>query len=92
MEYGIENSRGKLLGRKVIPSGRCMSISLECRDLLRLEGDRHGQTLQITEGRVWLTETGNNQDVILEQGQTYRINGRNLVLLEGLPAARIRIS
>ena len=91
MEYGIENARGRLLGSKVIPSGRCTSISLECGDLFRLEGDQRGQLLEITEGRVWLTETGNNQDVILEQAQTYRIRARALVLLEGLPTARIRL-
>jgi len=88
MEYPIENPRGKVLGKKVLYSQDCMKIALECGELFRVEGDRRGQVIQVLEGRIWLTQTGNRKDVILEQGQAYRIDGPELVLLEGLPSAR----
>ena len=75
MEYPIENSRGKVLGKKVLSSAHCMKIALERGELFRLEGDRRGQVIRVLEGRIWLTQTGSRKDIILEQGQTYRIEG-----------------
>ena len=92
MEYGIQDSRGKLLGRKVLADGRATVIGLESRELFQLESHGHGQVLEVTEGCVWLTESGNQKDVIIEQGQTYQLASRESVLLEGLPSARIRLT
>ena len=88
MEYPIENARGKLLGTKVLYSMHCMKITLERGELFRLEGHGRGQVIRVLEGRIWLTRTGQRKDIILEQGQAYRIDGPELVLLEGLPSAR----
>lgn len=86
MQYTIEARRSRLLGKKVIPPQRCMQVRLERGELFRLEGASHDQVLQVTEGRVWLTQSGNHKDIILEHGQAYRISGAELVLLEGLPS------
>lgn len=94
MQYTIQNPRGALIGRKVLAARREQGthITLECGELFRLEGDPRGQVVQVVEGRVWLTQSGDGLDVILEQGQSYRIPGRELLLMQGLPAARIRLS
>jgi hypothetical protein len=90
MEYEIRGSHAALRGKKVIPPHQCADVSLEHGELFRLEGDPSGQVVQATEGRVWLTQSGDQQDVILEKGQSYCIPRRSLVLLQGLPSGRIR--
>jgi len=89
MEYAIQSPHGTLLGRKVLPSHKGLEITLERGELFKLQGDRPGRIVQVIEGRVWLTQSG-QADIILDQGQTYRITGPELVLFEGLPAGRIR--
>lgn len=90
MEYKIQNAHGALLGKKVVPSHSGADISLEKNELFRLENNPRGQSIQIVEGRVWLTQASNRLDIILEKGQTYQITGAG-ALLQGLPTGRIRI-
>jgi len=90
MEYTVRNARGALLGRKVLPSHRGADVSLEKDELFRLDNSRHSQSIQVVEGRVWLTQSGNPEDVILEKGQVYRVTGGGGVVIQGLPAGRVR--
>ena len=90
MEYKIQNAHGTLLGKKVIPSHAGTDVSLEKNELFRLENDPRGQSIQVVEGRVWLTQTSNRLDIILEKGQTHQITGAGLALFQGLPTGRIR--
>ena len=90
MEYSIQKTHGTFLGKKIVPSHGSADISLEKNELFRLENDPRGQSIQIMEGRVWLTQTCNRLDVILEKGQTHKITGAGLALLQGLPTGRIR--
>lgn len=91
MTYAIQSAQGRYLGKKVIPGQHSAEVSVEKGELLRLEGDRRGMRVQALEGRLWLTQNGDNQDVILEQGQTYRVNRRGLVLIQGMPSGRVRL-
>ena len=91
MEYIVQNPRGSLIGKKVVPAQRGADIALECGELFWLETRPQGQAVLVMEGSVWLTESGNKLDIILRKDQTYSITGRQLLLLQGLPAARIRI-
>lgn len=90
MEYKIQNTHGTLLGKKVVPSQLSTEVSLDKNELFRLENDLRGKSIQIVEGRVWLTQSSNKLDIILEKGQTHQITGAGLALLQGLPTGRIQ--
>lgn len=51
-----------------------------------------GMRVDCLEGVVWLTETGVPGDTLLTAGTTGVIRGNGRVLIEGLPAARVRLS
>lgn len=91
MEYTVQNTHGRLLGKKVLPSQRGAQICLERGELFRPENGQGRQTVEVIEGRVWLTRAG-GADVILEKGQAYPLDEGGMILIEGLPAGRIRLA
>jgi hypothetical protein len=42
-------------------------------------------------GVVWITSTGNREDIILESGQQYRIDSNRLTMIESIGGGRIRL-
>jgi ferric-dicitrate binding protein FerR (iron transport regulator) len=65
-------------------------LELAQGELVRLES---ASAFEVTceEGRVWLTEEGNQRDMWLTAGQCARLSGRGLALVESVRHARIRI-
>jgi hypothetical protein len=90
MEHTIQNTRGALLGKKVVPSRQGSDISLEKGELFRLESGPHPQLILVVDGRVWITEAGTYEDIILEKGETHQITGTGMALIQGIPVGRIR--
>lgn len=92
MNYAIQDTRGKLVGRQVNVLATDNPVCLEQGALFRLEGDPRGTTVQVLEGIAWLTQAGDcPEDILLEKGQAYRIMRRGLMLIQGLPTARIAL-
>ena len=90
MNYTVQNNNGMLLGRKIVPSGRITTdMLLEKNELFRLDSDQRGLVVKVAEGRVWLTQIGQLKDILLEKGQTFQVDRHDLVLMEGLPTARV---
>ena len=93
MNYAIQNNAGLLLGKKVVPTyAGTTDVLLERNELFRLDGDQRDLIVKAVEGRIWLTQTGDPRDIILEKGQTFQVDRSGLVLLQGLPAARLRFT
>lgn len=90
MNYTIQRSHGELIGNKVVTSLMDTDVALDRGEYFRLDGDRRGLRIQALEGRVWLTETGDRADIILQPGEAHRITRAGRILVEGLPAARVR--
>lgn len=57
---------------------------------LRLTRAR-GLTVTCTAGRVWLTVDGEAGDIILFAGQSHRLCGNGLALLEAVGSGRVRL-
>jgi hypothetical protein len=58
-----------------------MVLRLKQRDFLRLRGAR-GLAIEVTGGRVWITEPGRSDDRFLGAGARYQVGGNGLVLVE----------
>jgi hypothetical protein len=58
-----------------------MVLQLNDRDFLRLREAR-GTAIEVTAGRVWITEDGFRDDRFLGVGGHYRVGGDGLVLVE----------
>jgi hypothetical protein len=89
MNYTIQNNGGMSLGKKIVQT---TEMPLEKNELFRLDGDQRGLVIKVAEGRVWLTKNGQMKDILLEKGQTFRVNRHDVVLLEGIPSARVSFS
>ena len=67
-------------------------LALGKDELLSWDSDR-GLTIEAREGTVWLTQAGNGGDVILSEGDTFRLNRRGRVVVQSLgPLARLMLS
>ena len=51
-----------------------------------------GAMLICSEGRVWVTVEGQVEDFLLVQGQILQIKSNGLVLIQGFPSGKIRLS
>jgi hypothetical protein len=60
-------------------------------NLLRIE-DGGGLLVSVTQGQVWLTEEGDSRDIVLESGQSFRLQHRGLSLVYALEPAGLTLS
>ena len=68
-----------------------MSELLELRRgrVLRVSGI--GRTVRAHQGRVWITEENSRRDIVLDPGQSFRLAGPGLALVEAFDDAAISI-
>ena len=50
-----------------------------------------GQGITCTSGTIWITVTGNARDIFLAPGESYRVQGNGLALVEAIGAGSIQI-
>ena len=73
-----------------------MILNLADNDFLRLTRAR-GTTVEVLDGRVWITEAGRERDAFVSTGMRYNVAGDGLVVVgreeghEGGTAARIAV-
>lgn len=72
-------------------NGVCLGKDLEKGSLLRVKGNRSGQTIRCLNGRVWITQQGDNKDRILNGGEMYLSNLSSFVLIGALDDAEVKI-
>jgi hypothetical protein len=66
-------------------------LALRAGELLRLDSPR-GVDVEVESGRLWITEESKARDTWLDAGQSARLEGRGLTLLEATRNARIRVA
>ena len=67
------------------------SIALARGEIMSLRGAA-GQTVHAREGTLWVTEERADGDVMLQRGQSFRISGRGLTVVEAFSDASVTIS
>jgi hypothetical protein len=63
-------------------------IELEPHSVLPLREAR-GARLSCLEGALWITEQGNRNDFVVEQGQVHELSGDGEAVVQAMGAARI---
>lgn len=72
-------------------NGTCLGTDLKKGSLLRVKGNRSGQTIRCLNGRVWITQQGDNKDRVLNGGEMYLSNLSSFVLIGALDDAEVKI-
>lgn len=88
MEYVVQSASDVGLGRK-ITRGCGLEVPLARNELYRLDGDRRGTRCICREGSIWITQSGDESDYLLEAGQAFTITRPGVVLVQGVPAGRL---
>ena len=57
-----------------------MILTLSSNEFLRLSKAR-GTTVEVLDGRVWITEAGSERDALVARGRRYSISGNGLVVV-----------
>ncbi len=90
MESTIHQTHGSPVGHLVSHSTE-VEIRLAARDLFKMEGDVRGTLITSTCGSLWITQQGDAQDYLLQEGENMVISRKGMVLVQGSPVARARI-
>ena len=67
------------------------TLQLARGQLLRLE-DAAGHVVSSHGGAVWITEDGQPRDIVLREGESYRLTGDALVLVHALRDSHVSVS
>lgn len=66
-----------------------MEVRLAYRQVLTLQGDRRGGRLTVLQGILWVTQQGDEEDCLLQPGDSFLITRRGKVVVQGMRAARL---
>jgi hypothetical protein len=60
---------------------RCVAAQLPAGAMRRVSADHHDMELHCTRGELWITYDGDCKDLILREGERYRIERREVLVL-----------
>ncbi|HVN53057.1 MAG TPA: DUF2917 domain-containing protein [Anaerolineaceae bacterium] len=90
MQSAILTGCGEIAGGLVSYSPE-IEIHLGRQDLFKLSGDARGVQILALAGALWVTQQGDAQDFLLRPGERMEITRKGIVLVQGFPAARLRV-
>jgi hypothetical protein len=67
-------------------------VSLHQAGLWRAEGDLRGEQLTCTAGELWVTQTNDPKDYILETGEIFWVTHSGTVLVQAMTDGQFRFS
>lgn len=79
------------LGKARRGSGAFEEMVLARGEIRPVAGETGPIAIACCQGQVWVTQAGDERDLILAGGQDGKTNGRGLVLVESLQPAVVRI-
>lgn len=75
--------------RSLEPARPGVGLTLEAGAIVDLRPARPGERVEVRDGRVWITQTGDARDHVLEAGETFLPSRRGLVVVQALEPARL---
>ena len=81
---GIEDGGMSAIASRVHHLKLSRGAQLKLRDAM-------GQTLSTSYGVIWITEENNPRDIVLQPGQSFRLQGEGLAMVEALTDAAISL-
>jgi Protein of unknown function (DUF2917) len=64
---------------------------LPMKSLLQLPGDHRGEKISCLNGVIWITQSGNPEDILLCAGGSFTITQKGTILIQGLVETRLKI-
>jgi hypothetical protein len=74
----------------MILTAKRLVIELEYRGVVPIEGPV-GTSIECLRGRIWITEPGEPDDIVLEVGQSFTISRGGVVVMQGLSQGSVGI-
>jgi len=75
-----------------IPHFSTVEKYLPTRSLLMLKGDHSGEKLTSIDGIIWITQSGDPEDIVLCPGESYEITHRGPIVVQSMADTRLVIS
>ena len=72
-------------------NGTCRAKELKKGSVLRVKGNRFGQTIRCLDGMVWITQQGDSEDRFLNGGELYLSNLPSFILVSALNDAQVMV-
>lgn len=73
------------------PSHSPVSLNLDRGGILDLFPASDGLTIDLRDGRVWVTQAGDPEDHVLHAGESFRTRKRGLVVVQALESSRLHV-
>jgi hypothetical protein len=77
------SSLGRILSNLVSSAGR-LELSLHPGEIIKFSGDRRGLQVVCRTGALWITQTDDEKDHVLQAGETFVVTRPGLVLVQSL--------
>ncbi len=62
------------------------------KSLIKLVGDHSGEEIACLRGLLWITQTGNSEDIFVCAGELFTITQAGMILIEGLVETSLKIT
>jgi hypothetical protein len=69
-----------------------------CGDVVTLDGDQHayvrdaaGWTVRVMDGTVWITQDGDQRDIVLRAGDSFQLDRRGPAMMSPLRDAKVSV-
>jgi hypothetical protein len=91
MEVALSRRERKALEvDRISPRFESVEVEVAWRQILRTAPGR-GLRIHCLEGRVWVTQSGDGLDHLLEVGESFKPAARGRILVAGVPAGKVRV-
>lgn len=89
---GNAPARTETLAPLARASGLRIEKCLAASSLLLLHGDHRGERIANLGGTLWITQAGSPEDVLLTAGESFQVQRKGALLVEGIGAAQLEIA
>lgn len=69
-----------------------LSLSLDQGALIDLQPPTEGVKIEVHSGKLWVTQEGDFSDHLIGPGESFRVNGHGLIVLQALSCADFRLA
>lgn len=73
------------------PSNSPVSLNLDQGGILDFVPPSDGLTIDLRDGRLWVTQSGDPEDHVLQAGESFRTQKRGLVVVQALESSRLKV-
>jgi len=80
--YPLQGQGRSLVFEKCLPK----------KSMLKLVGDHSGERISCLNGVIWITQSGNPEDILVLSGKSFTIIQKGTIVVQGLVETRLKIT